>query len=331
MGIPAGRILTPLAWLALVCGLAFGPTSSLGSDTPSEPLGLDQALRLARDHPRLSASPAINALLPRPQPLYLDCHHLAFGGMAIDPRRSRPLEALIEPAAAQSLGVLASFLDVLLADFAFSRYDEAMAVAYIQFDRASARRELGQFSDLAVLELESTYQEILHERSASQIGQQLSRTILAQALNLPGYLPRDLREPELPPLPDPLPEAQPLLAEAIEQNASVRALLKGASDADRQLITLELGQQLTEILMRLRALVAAQRQVQTETAYRDLKLDESRTLYDQEVTADLGYVMSLQTLTRMRERRIAYCRALAWAEIQALIGRPVWLTETDTQ
>lgn len=330
MRIAFARIITPLARLALVCGLGFGPIPVMGSGLPTEPLGLEQVLRLAQDHPRLSASAAINALLPRPQALYLDCHHLAFSGMAIDPQRSRPLEALIEPTAAQALATLASFLDVLLADFAFSRYDEAMAVAYVQFDRASARRELGQFSDLAVLELESTYQEILHERSASQIGQQLSRTILAQTLNLPGYLPRDLREPELPPLPDPLPEAQPLLAEAIEQNASVRALMKGASDADRRLITLELGQRLTEILMRLRALAAAQRQVQTETAYRDLKLDESRTLYDQEVTADLGYVMSLQTMTRMRERRIAYCSALAWAEIQALIGKPVWPIGTDT-
>jgi hypothetical protein len=107
--------------------------------------------------------------------------------------------------------------------------------------------------------------------------------------------------------------------------------MEGASEPDRQLIRLELGQQLAELLMRLRALAAAERQVQTESAYRDLKLDESRTLYDQEVAADLGYSMSQQTMTRMRERRIAYCQALAWAEVQALTGKPIWPTGDDAQ
>lgn len=303
----------------------------MAAETLREPLDLRQALSVADDHPRLAASPEANALLPRRQPLYLDCHHLAFTGKAIDPERNRPLEVLMEPADAHRLEVLARFLDVLLADLAFSRYDEAMAVAYIQFDRASVRRELGQFSDLAVLELESTYQEILHERAASQIGQQFSRTLLAQALNRPGYLPRELLKPDLPPLPDPLPEAQALLDAALAQNEALRARMEDASEPDRQLIRLELGQQLAELLMRLRALAAAERQVQTESAYRDLKLDESRTLYDQEVTADLGYSMSQQTMTRMRERRIAYCRALTWAEIHALSGKPIWPTGDDTQ
>lgn len=319
------------ASLALALSLALAPDRGLGAETLPEPLHLGQALSLADDHPRVTASPETSTLLPRRQPLYLDCHHLAYTGKAVDPTRNRPMEALIEPAAAQRLEVLARFLDVLLADLAFSRYDEAMAVAYIQFDRASVRRELGQFSDLAVLELESTYQEILHERAASQIGQQFSRTLLAQALNRPGYLPRELLKPDLPPLPDPLPEAQALLDEALHQNGALRVRMEDASEADRQLIRLELGQQLAELLMRLRALAAAERQVQTESAYRDLKLDESRTLYDQEVTADLGYSMSQQTMTRMRERRIAYCRSLTWAEVQALTGKPIWPKGDDTQ
>lgn len=311
-----GLALLLTAWTTFGAGAVAQP---LG-----DPLSLSQALALAQGHPRVGASPELTNLLPRRQPLYLDCHNLAFSGQAIDPRRSHPLEVLIEPAPAQELEILARFLDVLLADLAFARYDEAMAVAYVQFDRASARRELGQFSDLAALELEATYQEILHERAASQISQQLSRTLLAQALNRPGYLPRDLLQPELPPLPDPTPEAPALLDQALTQNRVVQTLLDGASAPDRDLLTLELGQQLAELLMRLRALAAAERQVQTETAYRDLKLDESRTLYEQEFTADLGYVMSQQTMTRMRERRIAYCRSLTWAEIQALTGKPIW-------
>ncbi len=322
MGSTTGRNFALCLSSALVLAVPSG--EPLGSDALPEPLGLEQALSLADGHPRLGASAGTSSLLPRRQPLYLDCHHLAFTGKAIDPQRNRPLEALIEPAVAQRLEVLARFLDVLLADLAFSRYDEAMAVAYIQFDRASVRRELGQFSDLAVLELESTYQEILHERAASQIGQQFSRTLLAQALNRPGYLPRELLKPEIPTVPEPLPETPTLMEEALARNGAARALMEDASGPDRELIRLELAQQLAELLMRLRALAAAERQVQTETAYRDLKLDESRTLYDQEVTADLGYSMSQQTMTRMRERRIAYCRALAWAEVQALTGKPIW-------
>jgi len=159
----------------------------------------------------------------------------------------------------------------------------------------------------------------------------LSRTLLAQALNRPDYLPRELHRPELPAVPEPLPEVQSLQDESLNHNRTIRALLADANEPDRELIALELRQQLAELLMRLRALTAAERQVQTETAYRDLKLDESRTLYDQEVTADLGYSMSQQTLTRLRERRIAYCRALAWAEIQALTGKPIWPTGDTTQ
>jgi len=331
MEAAATKTFALAASLTLALSLALAPDRGLGAEALPEPLGLGKALSLADDHPRVTASPEASALLPRRQPLYLDCHHLAYTGKAVDPARNRPLDALIEPAAAQRLEVLARFLDVLLADLAFSRFDEAMAVAYIQFDRASVRRELGQFSDLAVLELESTYQEILHERAASQVGQQFGRTLLAQALNRPDYLPRELLKPELPAFPDPLPEVQVLLEEALARNRVVRSMVEDASESDRRLVTLELGQQLAELLMRLRALAAAQRQVQTESAYRDLKLDESRTLYDQEVAADLGYSMSQQTMTRMRERRIAYCQALAWAEVQALTGKPIWPTGDDAQ
>jgi len=317
----------------LAAVLATLPLSLQAAQVESlpDPLGLEHALSLAGGHPRIDASADARARFPRRQPLYLDCHQLAFSGAKIDPERDRPMEALLTLPAAQQLEVLTRFLDVLLADLAFARYDEALAVAYVQFDRASVRRELGQYSDLAVLELESTYQEMLQERAASQIAQQLTRTLLAQAVNRPGQLPRDLLIPELPKIPDPLPDAEPLLDEALAGNPAALARLQGASEPDRELITLELGQQLAELLMRLRALSAAERQVRTESDYRDLKLDESRTLYDQEVTADLGYSMSQQTMTRMRERSIAYCRALTWAEIQALTGKPVWPSAETAQ
>jgi hypothetical protein len=118
-----------------------------------------------------------------------------------------------------------------------------------------------------------------------------------------------------------LPGEETLLPAALAGNPALAALGRDGGAAARALLELELAQQVREVLMRLAALGAAARQVATEVAYRDLKLDESRTLYEQEVTADLGYSMSQQTMTRMREARIGYCRTLAWAELNVLLGR----------
>jgi hypothetical protein len=304
------------------------PVPSLGADPLPDPLPdpltIDQALALAERHPRQDASPALTARLPPRHPLYLDCHSLAFGNAAADPGRGRPVLALTGAEAARRLEVLERYFDVLVAELAYSRYDEAMAVAYVQLDRASQRRELGQVSSLRVLELDSVYQQVLQDRAASEIGRQLTRALLAQALNRPDALPRDLVSPELPTLPDPLPSLGTLLGEVSARNPAPENPATSTGDADRARIDLELRQQVLELLLRLRALAAAQRRADTESAYRDLKLDESRTLYEQEVAADLGYSMSQQTMTRMLEARVGYCRALAWAELNALTGAPVW-------
>ncbi len=224
---------------------------------------------------------------------------LAFNHSLVDdPTRNQPLAALLTPLVAQQLEVMARFFDVLLADLSFSSESEAMAVAYVQFDRASVRSQLGQFSELRVLELETVYQNILHRRTASELGQQLTRSLLAQALGHPEDLPKNLVEPAWPSLPDDLPTVDELVSKAAEGQA-VHALGQDRSPSERALIQLELRQQILELLLRLKGLVAAERSIRTESAWRDMKLDESRTLYDQEVTADLGYSMSQQTQTRV--------------------------------
>jgi hypothetical protein len=319
--------------LALAVGLWAGPLAwALGAPALAplpEPLTLGTALGLADSHPRPVADSKFSARFPRGGTLYLDCHRLAFGNAELDPGRSRPREALLEPRAAQRLEVLTRFFDALLADQAFATHSEAMAVAFIQFDRAAVRRDLGQTNELKVLELETVYQSVLLERAAAELSQQLARVRLVGALNRTEGLPRDLVAPELPVLPDPLPDAESLIRDSAESNPALRTLLDSGGEPERRLVLLELREQVLGLLLRLRALEAAGRQVRTESAYRDLKLDESRTLYDQEVTADLGYSMSQQTQTRMRETRIGYCRALAWAELMAIAGRPPWpLPET---
>ena len=303
--------------LVLLAGAVFTVPAAAISD----PLGLDEAVETASGHPRVAASPEIADLLPRRQSLYLDCQRLAFRSSSVaDPERNRPLEPLISARDAQRLEIMERFFDVLLADLSFSTESEAMAVAYIQFDRASVRNELGQISPLRVLELESVYQEILHRRAASEISQQLTRALLAQALGNPADLPRNLLQPTLTMPPETPPTLDAILAQAV-QTPIVRDLMEGRSQADRDLIALEVRQQALELLLRLRALNAAERNLQTELAWRDLKLDESRTLYEQEVTADLGYSMSQQTQTRQQSQRVSFCRALVWAELEALAGQ----------
>jgi hypothetical protein len=219
---------------------------------------------------------------------------------------------------------MARFLDVLLADLSYARYSEAMAVAYLQYDRANIRRELGQYPELLVAELETAYQDVLRKRAASAASQRLTRALLAQAMGRPGELPRNLTPPALAMPPDELPVLDAIMADAGGRDRPSNAERDPSrAEARRSLVDMELRRQALELLLRLEILETGARHAQTESFMRDLKLDESRTLYEQEVKADLGYSMSRQTMSRMKEDQVGYCRALAWAELGALRGGPV--------
>jgi hypothetical protein len=261
--------------------------------------------------------------LPRSPPLHLDCERLAFSQLESDDSRARPSDILLPPLEAQRLEIMERFLDVLLADLSYARYNEAMAVAYVQYDRANTRRELGQYAEVLVAELETEYQDVLRKRAASEASQRLSRALLAQAMGRPGELPRELVPPELAMPPDELPELDAVMAAAPRPRWPQTAVAGGGAEpsgARRQLLDMELRRQALELLLRLKVLQTSARYAETEAYLRDLKLDESRTLYEQEVKADLGYSMSRQTMARMQEAQIRYCRALAWAELNALQG-----------
>lgn len=317
----------PALLIALWAALAWAASAQDGA--VPEPLDLAQALAFAEGHPRTRLDAVHPGSQPRRLPLYLACHDLAYGASAVgDDPRNRPLDALLAPVDAQRLEILVRFLDVSLADLSFSRYNEAMAVAYIQVDRANIRRELGQVSELRVAELNATYQDVRQRRASNEAAQRLTRSLLAQAMDRPDSLPRELVAPQSPTLPDPLPGLKDVVAAAEAGNHALAALKGAADPAQARLLDLELRQQALELLLRLQALEASVQSSQAETALRDLKLDESRVLYEQEAAADLGYSMSQQTKARLDEHRVAYCRALAWAELQALQGRPMWpLTE----
>jgi hypothetical protein len=288
-------------------------------------LPLAVALDLAAGHPRVALGET--GAPPRRAPLYLGCHALAFGSGA-DDRRDRVGTDLIPPLEAQRLEILERFFDVLIADQGFSSSNEAMAIAYIQFDRGNIRRDLGQFSELKAAELAASYQVVRQRRAAAEAGQRLTRGLLAQALNRPETLPRELVPPKLPAPPAALPDHGAVVSAAEVGNPALGRLKSAADAAGARLLDLELRQQALELLLRLQVLAASHDSAQTESAWRDLRLEESRVLYEQEAAADLGFSMSQQTKARLDEQRVAYCRALAWAELQALQGHPVW-SDTD--
>jgi len=120
--------------------------------------------------------------------------------------------------------IMQRFFEVLLADLQFYRYNEEMAVVFIDMDRMKDRRELGQASDLDVLEKEVEYQRIRHLRYKSENEQRRTRARLAQALNRPGNLPSTVAMPELKHLERKLAEVKAYQMAALENNPTVRAL-----------------------------------------------------------------------------------------------------------
>lgn len=120
--------------------------------------------------------------------------------------------------------IMERFFDVRLADLEYARDNEAMAVAYVELDRLRNRHELGQVSDIELLKQESEYQRIRRERHASQARQRATRARLAIALDRPEDLPSDLARPKLPQLDRELPPYERLVAKALEDNPTLKAL-----------------------------------------------------------------------------------------------------------
>lgn len=122
------------------------------------------------------------------------------------------------------LEIMQRFLDVILADLQYARDNEAMAGAYVSVDRARDRHELKQISDVALLALETEYQDALLLRNESQALQRMARSQLAIAMGRPGDLAANLVPPAAPDTGLALPEYEDLLAEVMQGNPSLKAL-----------------------------------------------------------------------------------------------------------
>jgi outer membrane protein TolC len=121
------------------------------------------------------------------------------------------------------LSIMQRYFEVLLADIEFARENESMAVAYIQYDKAQDRHELGQLSDTELLEIETSYQNVRLRRYRAETRQRASRSLLAQALNQPNDLPSDLELPKLTGNNRTLPDYEELVSQALANNLNLVA------------------------------------------------------------------------------------------------------------
>jgi outer membrane protein TolC len=137
------------------------------------------------------------------------------------------------------LAVMRSYFDVLLADLAYARDNEAMAAAFVDVDKARDRNELGQVSDIRLMELDALYQETRMKRFESQARQRATRARLANALNRPGELPANLLMPPQPDFAAALPDFDELLAAAFAGNPGLAALRARVESAEQAVAAAE--------------------------------------------------------------------------------------------
>lgn len=122
------------------------------------------------------------------------------------------------------IAIMQAFFDVLLSDMEYARDNEALAIAYIALDRLRDRQELGQASDISVLEVEAEYQRVRYQLAQSQSRQRGTRARLANLLNRPGMLSSELDKPQLDYDKRDLPEFEVLLDQAMRVNPEILAL-----------------------------------------------------------------------------------------------------------
>lgn len=156
---------------------------------------------------------------------------LAAARSEVDGQNWRFRETLYE----RRLRIMERFFEVLLADLQFARENEDMAVVFVALDRLRARAELGQVSDIDLLELESEYQTIRRRRAEAQGQQRATRARLARALNRPRDLPANLASPEtVIPAERQIPSYEELVTAVEKGNPTLQALRAHVAAAEKR-------------------------------------------------------------------------------------------------
>ncbi len=136
------------------------------------------------------------------------------------------------------IDIMARFFDVLVADQQYVADNEFMTVAFLDWDKARERFELGIGNRPDLLKLEAHYQDWRERRNASAQRMRSAREKLANALYRPGKLPTQLVSPALEGNARPVPEYDSLLAWVMEKNPRVQALQAQVAAADARLASI---------------------------------------------------------------------------------------------
>jgi len=122
------------------------------------------------------------------------------------------------------INIMRAYFNVVLADLNFNFDNEAMAIAFINFDRKQDRQSVGQASDIDVMEAESSYLQVRRTRYESETRQRSSRAELSILLNRPNDLPSKVLMPKLNYHKRAIPELEELYAQALEKNLDLQIL-----------------------------------------------------------------------------------------------------------
>lgn len=97
----------------------------------------------------------------------------------------------------RKIDIARRYFDVILSDLKFAWQDEAMATAYVTYDRIRDQHELALRSDVDLLRAEADYQKVRMSRYQAEIQQRRTRALLAEELNRPDQLSSKLLRPAL--------------------------------------------------------------------------------------------------------------------------------------
>ncbi len=133
------------------------------------------------------------------------------------------------------IAIMEAYFNVILADLAYIRDNEAMATDYVTFDKLRDRNKLGQVSDIELARAESEYMASRTRRYASDVRRRAMRQRLANLLNYPGQLTSNLARPRLR-LRRKLPSIEELKKLALANNPRLKGLrLQVAAARERML------------------------------------------------------------------------------------------------
>ena len=142
---------------------------------------------------------------------------------------------LINVESLRRIDIMVRYFDVLVADQQYVADNEFMTVAYLEWDKARERFELGIGSRPDLLRLEAFYQDWRERRSASLQSMRSTRQKLAHAMYRPDKLPTELAEPELKDNARTVPDYASLLAWVMQKNPRVQSLQAQVAAADARL------------------------------------------------------------------------------------------------